>query len=622
MNAIAGIAWLESSPRIAHSARSQIQILCASARGAAAVGIYSHAGLGAAGAETAPEDGPARQLVEQSATGCALVWDGRLDNREELLAQIGGEVAPGAPATDAEITLRAYLRWGEECFSRLLGDFAILLWDPRTRRLLAARDFMGARPLFYSLAGEHIHAASSVEALLRIPEVPRDFDERTVSESLLWWAGFPDVERTFFSAIRRLPPGHWLRWDAGGLMVTRYWQLDPRKVIRYRRHAEYAEHLGVLLSDAVACRTRRAGRAGILLSGGMDSSCVALLAARRAESRANLYTYHLQLAGEHDEIGLARLVAQQAEIPFRSQPLPAGNVLPLVEETIRLHGAPHLKLDMGNDTHLLRMAAADGCGVILTGDASDELSGHPGAFVADLIRRARVGRLLRELPAYAGYFGASVSLGLREALPYLAPRSALRIWRRLKWRRAPAWIHPELARRTHLLDRMRAVRPRLPFESLSTEEDFHTLTRGRRVMADECRERVAALHGLQYGKPFYDRRLVEYMMAVPAEEKVVRGQFKSLLREIPGLLPEPLRNIRRKANYDPHFAALWRRQDWKSWRPLFEDPPGAAGDFVDLQVARQVCRAFLDQEDWSHQALFLHLGGFFIWLRAISQVRL
>ncbi len=640
MSGIAAIAW-QDSQEAACAASSDLDLLLAALahRGTPARSpVLSRTGnataqpagrgavLGAALQSLTPESAGEVQPITDPASGCVLVWDGRLDNRAELLAQMSAH-GNGAPrlapsASDAQIVLHSYLQSGEDCAGRLLGDFAFALWDPRAQRLFAARDFLGVRPLFYSCCDGRIFLASEIQALLRLTQIPREFDEVSVSEALLWWTGFPDVERTFHSAIRRLPPAHALTWDALGLALRRYWQIEPRRVLRYPRHQDYADHLGALLTEAVSCRLRSAKPAGIFLSGGLDSSAVALVAARHPGPCPGLHSIHLQLTDENDEIELARLVARQGGIPFHHQPLPAGDVLPEVEEIIRTTGLPFTKLDLGNDRLLVEMAREQGCAVILTGDASDELSGHPGAFVADLIRHARIRKMVRDLPTYAKYFDGTLSLAFREAMPYLAPRPALRLWRGLKWRRAPAWIHPDLARRTHLAERMRSVRPRLPFEALSTEEDFHSLTRGRRVLMDEWRDLVASRQGLDYWKPFYDRRLVEYMMAVPWEEKVVDGRFKSLLREIPGLLPEPLRNLRRKANYDPYYSALPRKQHWNSWRPLFDNPPETAANFLDLRAAREVSRAFLDRADWSQQNLFLHLGGFLLWLRSQSQVKL
>jgi len=578
----------------------------------------AHCGLGAQLLPRTPEDAFEAQPLQDPASGCVLVWDGRLDNRDELAAAL--ESTPQA-VPDSALVLKAFLRWQEGCAVRLLGDFAFAIWDPRQQMLFAARDPMGVRPLFYVAANDRLAFASEVRALLRIPGVDRSLDEVMVGEALLWWTSFPDVERTFFRAVRRLPPAHWLRWDAKGLRIERYWDIDPRRELRYRRHEEYVQQYSALLRQAVACRLRANCPVAIFLSGGMDSSSVASLAGSISPA-AGARAYHLQLAGDENiETQIASEVAQRAGIPLYSDRLREENVLDELESCIRLNGVPTADLMFPNDLKLAHKAAQEGCGTLFTGDGSDEVFAFAWAHVADLIRSLRWLRLARNIAPYARYHGHPPRYLLKQSLRYLPPPFAMRVWKRWKWRTTPVWIAKDFAQRTNLLARVRELPARRGFSSLTAEEDYTTVMRGRRVMMDERRELEAAHLGLSYRFPFYDRRMLEFMLAVPWDTKVDGWKVKPFLREAPGVLPESLQQAEQKAIYDAHGYRLWQAQDWKSLGPLFESPPKGAAEYLDLGSARAIAQRVLENGDRSQKDAFLRLAVFLLWLRVETEIQ-
>lgn len=559
-----------------------------------------------------PEDALDRQPLYDSASGCALVWDGRLDNREELAAALE---CRAAETPDSALALRAFLRWREQSAARLLGDFAFAVWDARGPSLFAARDIMGVRPLFYHASPAGIALASEVQALLALPGVSRAPDEVLAGEALLWWSPFSPVERTFFRDVRRLPPAHWLRWDARGLRVERYWDIDRSRRIRYARRAEYAEQYAELVRSSVACRLRGQRPAGIFLSGGMDSSAVACAAGELA-SGPRPRALHLQLADDaNDERPLAEQVARHAGLPFHALALRGENVLDELESYLLLHRVPLADLAFPNDLSLLHLASRQGCGAILTGDGNDELFNFPWAFVADLLRGMHWVRLARTLRRYAGYYGRTPLFYLKNSLRYAVPRPALRLWKRGKWNSPPSWVAPDFARRSGLLERLRSVPPALGFPSFSAQEDYVALTRARRVIIDEKSEISASRLGLEYRYPFYDRRMLEFMFAVPWQDKVEGWQVKPFLRRAPGLLPPELQQISRKASYALYETRLGRNQDWNSLRALFESPPQGAEEFLHLPEARRIAREFLDAGRRAEQQTFLTLGVFLLWLK-------
>ncbi len=554
-----------------------------------------------------------QQPLRDPQSGCVLVWDGRLDNREDLAAMLGCHAASLA---DSAIVLNAFLRWGQQSVSRLLGDFALAVWDPRAQSLFAARDAMGLRPLFYHCSPTAFVFASEVQALLTLPGMTREPDEVMAGEALLWWSAFPGIERSFYRDVRRLPPAHWLRWDARGMRLERYWDIDPSRRLRYRRRAEYIEHYVDLLRRSVACRLRASRPVGVFLSGGMDSSAVARVTGQLAPA-VGAQAFHLQLVDDaNDESQLAELVARQAGMPFHAIPLRGEDKLGELESYLRLHRVPLADLAFPNDLALLHLAAQNGCGSLFTGDGSDEVFNFAWAYVADLVRGMHWLRLARTLGPYARYYGRPPLYLLKNSMRYVVPRPLTRIWKRRKWRAAPPWISPDFARRSGMLERLREVPAAHGFSSVSAQEDYVTLTRGRRVIVDERREMEAARLGVEYRFPFYDCRMLEFMFSVPWEEKVDGWQVKTFLRQAPGLLPAELQGAGRKANYNQYSERLQRSQNWNSLRPLFDAPPAAADAFLNLPEARRIAQNFLDHGDRSEQYTFLAIAVFLLWLRS------
>src|ERR1700687_1864686 len=237
---------------------------------------------------------PELRLLQDVESGLVLVWDGRLDNRDELLAQL---VEPSERPDDAALVLRACKRWNENCAAQLIGDFAFVLWDSRAHALFAARDALGLKPFFYCAAPGRFYFASEVQALARLPGVSAEVNDETIGEFLLGWTDFSRVDRTFYRQIERLPPAHWLRWSEGRLEIERYWHVDPARRVRYPRREDYAQEFERLFSLAVACRLPSTSDAAVLLSAGLDSGAVCSVAAMLHPSGVGLRAYSLSLAG-------------------------------------------------------------------------------------------------------------------------------------------------------------------------------------------------------------------------------------------------------------------------------------------------------------------------------------
>jgi asparagine synthase (glutamine-hydrolysing) len=214
----------------------------------------------------------AQPLVDREA-GLYLVADVRIDNREDLKTELG----VGRESTDAEIVLAGYRKWGAHVPEHLIGDFAFVVWDERERTLFAARDPFGVRPLVYRRSPGRLLVASDVEQILEVDETAWVVDDRTVVDYLV--GKLRSVERTFFEGIAAVPPGNYLLARQGRLDVGRWWR-PPSGLRQIDDHEECYSEFRRLFALAVADRLDSDHPICMHVSGGFDSSAIALTAAR------------------------------------------------------------------------------------------------------------------------------------------------------------------------------------------------------------------------------------------------------------------------------------------------------------------------------------------------------
>lgn len=483
--------------------------------------------------------------LRDEATGCVVTADVRLDNREELLAALH-LAQPGRIVGDGELILRAYLAWGEACPLRLLGDFAFALWDPRHRRLFAARDQAGLKPLaFAHIPGRVLALASDPRSVTLAGGVPPDIDEGRLLDHLEDHLEPLDAETTWFRAVRRLPPAHLLLADPQGVAVRRYWRLEPGEPLRLDGPG-YAEGFREVLASAVRARLRSAGPVGSMLSGGLDSGAVAALAARdlAADGRGPLPTFPV-IGGDDGE---SRAIRESLAMPGLAPHLiEIGDLGPWRDDLLAALG----DLDEPGDgsLHLLRAAylAASRAGVRVV------LDGVQGDITLSstlrLPRLLRAGRLLSAWQEAAGLERHEAGARSRWAFLAEAVQNAAPLWtrhlsRRLK-RRADGrprgrLVQPGFAAEAGLAARAARWREANPVRPVGTPE-----ARAERMLTHheagyfEAFDRLAAARGIEARSPFADLRVLDFALRCPLDRMLRDGWPKRLLRDaMTGLLPD------------------------------------------------------------------------------------
>lgn len=531
-------------------------------------------GLGHRMLHTTPESLRERQPLADDAAQLCVVLDGRVDNRGDLRAALESKGARLRSDTDAELVLRAYAVWSENCPKYLVGDFAFALWDGPRRRLFCARDVLGIKPLYYHADSRAFRCASELPALFEDPLVDREPNEGLIGEYLA--SAVTDHTETLYRGVFRLAPAHALLAGPDGVRITRYWDGNPRTEIRYRTDAEYAEHFLGVFHEAVRCRLRSHGPVAAELSGGLDSSSVVgtaqSLYGTGAAADAGFETFSLVFPGlACDESAYIRDVVGFWSL--KSNLLAAqdtGEHAP-IHEALTTQGVP----DYPNSTmsySLYAAARARGFRVLLSGSGGDDWLTGSFHHSADLLRRFRLGALLRRSRLNSrvpSIIPPPLAL-LRTALWPALPLPARRVVRRLLGRTGvPRWMNAAFARKIRLADRLRAQEGPQGFPTLAQDDIYRAGTCGWQSQGNELGDLTLSRFGLEGRSPFLDSRVVGFALAVPEDQRWRGEETKFVLRQaMRGLMPETVRLRSTKADFShvfpQAFEALGGRRRFES----------------------------------------------------------
>ncbi|MFL6258779.1 MAG: asparagine synthetase B family protein [Thermoanaerobaculia bacterium] len=556
-----------------------------------------------------PLHDPQRQI-------CVLL-DGRLDNRPELLARLSP--ARGAEASDAELLLAAYLEWDETCTDRLLGDFALAVWDARRRRLLCAVDPLGIKPLHYAQVGSLVCFASDAVQVLHHPAVPDSYNEVEIAAYL--GRQCEDPGRSFFSAIHKLAPAHRLVLENGRQRLERYWFPSPRE-IRYSRDEDYTAHFLEILRQAVTDRVRDAGSfVGIAMSGGLDSTSVAALAQRAPGARVQAYSFVFDQLPECDERSYSREMT--GELGLAVETVGAESLWSLESQAAVLF-SPDTPF-VGWRTcyqEILRRMAARGSRVMLMGHGGDDLLRGSSLVYAERLRRGDL-TAVGEVVRHARRQGDSVLRAFYRqfARPHL-PAGADRLLRAALGKREdslPAWMDPGFARRTRPASRPSGPRS---FAGSARREVYRNLVGSPWYWRlANWHDRTSAAFGIEVRHPFLDRRLFEYVLAIPGEQLFRLDVTKSLLRRsMREILPERIRSRQGKTRFTPFLDSVLRERAAGEITELLRSPRAVDLEVFDRDRLQSAYLDFLGGREESRRALWYAIT-LEIWLRRCEVIR-
>jgi asparagine synthase (glutamine-hydrolysing) len=537
-------------------------------------------GLGSRWRRTAPSLGPLRQPYCSREDDVALVLDGRIDNREDLLDRLPAGVDRAAP--DEALLLFAYQVWGMDCLRQLAGDFAFAVWDGRLRRLLLARDVAGIRRFYYRATERTLSFASQLRQLLEPGESPA-FDEEYFGLFLL--DGLPPLSATPYAGIRRLPPGHRLVLQDGRFEVERYWRPEELPQIHYGTDDAYAEHFRDLFRRTVRAQLRADGPVWSELSGGLDSSsivCTAQEIFRAGEAPDHSFatvTTVFDHTGPGDDPRYRRSVVEKYGIDSRSIVADLSPVFGDMAAGTAYWDEPHPQLRFFSFLQRYAgMLTKAGVEVLLAGNGAEVpalLEYPPPLHLADLLRSFRWGEFLREAQIWQHAFKLPLlnTLWTWGLSPLLRPPNRAYA---LEASRLPPWIAPGFAKKLDL--RARANRGCMPkvFRSVGDQWQYEKLGR---VCEGLYRGYLEYVCDIRY--PFLSRPLLEYCLAIPYRRLLAPGEFKPILRRaMRRILPEEVRTRVDKGSVDK-WVIQSLAQEWPRLEPVVRSPVLAELGFVD-----------------------------------------
>jgi len=491
--------------------------------------------------------------------GTVITYNGEIYNYLELRAELSPHWSFRS-TSDTEVILAAYERWGSACVEHLRGMFAFALWDERKRELFCARDRFGIKPFYYCEEDGLFCFASEAKALLPfVREIATDSDALAEYLTFQYTIG----EKTLFRGIRQLLPGHMMRVRDGEVAVSRYWDVHYN-IDWFKNERYFAERLRELFNDSVNLHLRSDVPVGAYISGGIDSSLVAISAAAMQErNRLGFNGRFTQFPG-YDESSYAKLAADKANMDLHIADITATDFRDQIAKVIW-----HLDFPVAGPgsfpQYMVSALAAKHVKVVLGGQAGDEMFGGYAryliAYFEQCIKAAIEGT----------YKNGNYVVTIESIVPNLGLLREYKPMMREFWREG---VFDEIdARYFRLVDRSSDMVDEVEWDVLDKERVFSAFrdifNNSKNVQHEayfdkmthfdfKCllpallhvEDRMSMAHGLESRVPFLDHPLVEFAATMPANIKFAGGDTKHLLKKtFSGMLPDEIVNRRDKMGF-------------------------------------------------------------------------
>jgi asparagine synthase (glutamine-hydrolysing) len=496
---------------------------------------------------------------------------------EKQTFSLGGDVLIAADVridsgnpdlTDVERIVRAYERWDEQCIEHLIGDFAFAIWDKRSRRLFCARDHFGVKPFFFAVVGNSFIFSNTLNTLRLDSRVTDALNETAVGDYLLFGLN-QDLTTTIFRDIQRLPPGHTLSLSIGSITTRRYWAPAVKDEIRYRDARSYVDRFTELLTTATRDRLRT-NHVSVSMSGGLDSTSIAVTARDLLRQTSGPWfvkafsTVYDELIPD-EERHYSTLAASGLDIPIQhlsadTYSLFAGTLPSDLDQPEPFLVSPLA----GQFNDLLRLMA---------GTSRVALMGYDGDALMNEPRRSHLKTILRK------------------ALKPIRPK--------LNHTFFPEWLDESFAKRINLRNRWRELSEQKPVDK-KRPSTLRALQSKVWAPLFEGYDPGATRLPLEVRHPFIDIRLVEYLLAIPANPWCVN---KHLLRcamkhRLPAAVVE-----RSKTPLAGDPALQLSRGASVRWLDNFEVSPQLTR-FVNLSLRRSLAEEKTPDALWANLRLF------------------
>jgi asparagine synthase (glutamine-hydrolysing) len=553
-----------------------------------------------------------------------VAQNGEILNHLDLRAELEQRGVRFRTECDTEVLLHLYRQQGPGFVGRLRGMFAVAVWDRRERRLTLARDRFGIKPLVYAVTDGRLSFASELKALLAAPDFPREVDRHAL-HAYLAFNSIP-APMTIFRAARKLAPGHTLVCNPEGIRIERYARPAPavRGQLRRQSAQALAEECRERMGDSVRAHLLADVPVGVLLSGGVDSSVLAALAAQSSGQRVATFSIGFR-ERSFNELDLAREVARRYDTDHHELVV-EPHVADLLPKLVAAFDEPFAD-SSALPTYLVSELAARHVKVVLSGEGGDELFGGYETYAADQLARAigpaaaRLAPLVERLPSSS----ERVSLDYR-AKRFVRAAALPALERHHGWK--------EIFSTRQRQELLAAEWQDTTTDPLSTWRARFAETEGAPLLArlqdvdlgiylaDDLlvkTDRMSMTHSLEARVPYLDPVVADLALSLPTTLKVRGLAKKRLLRAAAApLIPRAILTARKRGFSIP--AAAWLRGELEPFarEVLAPERTRRQGYFEAATVTRLLEDHVTRRQDFSRQ--LWGLMSFSLWVDHIESL--
>ncbi len=553
MCGIAGI--IEKRAATVDRARLQAMTDCIAHRGpdGEGVAVFGAVGLGHRRLAILDLSPQGAQPMGYGDTGLTVVYNGEIYNYKEIRDELVALGYAFHTGTDTEVLLAAYDAWGEQCVARFNGMWAFAIHDAKKNRVFCSRDRFGVKPFYYHDDGERLVFGSEIRQIL--PFLPGVKAHRETLETFLATMGSDLTPQTFFEGVLRLPAGHSLVYDLATHQqrITPHYRLQRPQAASTPGRDEAATQIYDLLKDAVALRLRSDVKVGTCLSGGLDSSSVATIAAGLSQERSFAAITAVSEQESNNEVEFARTVAEHCALDWHQVKPGYDDFTASLPAVVRTQEEPFASASIVMQYWVMKTARSNGIPVLLDGQGGDELLlGYERYYASSILAMLRGRGVLRTLREIRQIRRNNAKMHLLNIAKYLvgSMSSALRYAYHFHCHR---YLRERPPTPPHLQALARNVTDVWGLQALDV-----TMTNLPILLRYEDKNSMA--HSIETRLPFLDYRMVEASLALPVDYKIHDGWSKWLLRRaMDGKMPDSIVWRKNKFGFEAP-EAIWLKR--------------------------------------------------------------
>lgn len=505
-------------------------------------------------------------------SGLIITADARIDNREELSGYLGMNLNSEKTVPDSLLILESYKQFGTQCTDLLVGAFAFAIWNPTKGKLFCARDHMGFKPFYYYYRQGLFIFASEIKGIKSHKEVVSSMNEQFVADALSSLRS--EKDQTFYNEIFRLPQAHSISITPKVIETKRYWELNPNYELKLSSEEEYIALFRKKLEESVNCRLRSDWPIGAELSGGIDSSVIVSLTARKKPIKTFSHSLPNWAKGKHfpynDETPYSQKIIDYYRIQdhFFITGEKAG-ILELLRNGLQLHQGVMQGTLSAIFEPLYMKAEKENCRTLLSGYGGDEMvSSHGPGYMYDLVTSFQLRKILNELKS-KGKEKNSFEIA-KQFIKYFLE---INLQRFRSSYRIPQWardiydnltIDPAFIEQLNLKERIYR-KLKIPATGSMRLRQYRSLSYDYISTRLEYCSIAAQTHKIEYRYPLLDKRLVEFYLSLPSYMKYHNDYGRYILRKATeGILPPEIQWRTDKTGFIIPGIFLRLKQDQKA----------------------------------------------------------